>query len=260
MKDTEPRIRRRAALAIGRVGLTDGIPALSAALADGDPDVRAMSAFALGLIGDKAAEAPLTALLADPAPLVRGRAAEALGLIDATGAAAAIGKVAAEYARSPAVSAMTPDDETWPAAPEAEAFKLAIFSLVRLKAFDPLAAAVLNGAQPATTWWPVAYALQRIGDPKAAPALVALLEVKGRYTAAFAARGLGVLKYTAAAPRLTRFLEPKEKAPLEVVVSAVRALGADASRRLGGEPGDRRVRAWHRSQRPARSADGAWRP
>jgi len=225
LKDAEPRIRRRAALAIGRVGLTDGIPALSAALADGDPDVRAMSAFALGLIGDKAAEAPLTALLADPAPLVRGRAAEALGLIEATGAAPAISKVAAEYARSPAVSAMTPDDETWPAPPEAEAFKLAIFSLVRLKAFDPLAAAVLNGAQPATTWWPVAYALQRIGDPKAAPALVSLLEVKGRYTAAFAARGLGVLKYAAAAPRLTRFLEPKEKAPLEVVVSAVRALG-----------------------------------
>src|SRR5436190_10382056 len=36
LKDTEPRIRRRAALAIGRVGLVDGIPALSAALADGD--------------------------------------------------------------------------------------------------------------------------------------------------------------------------------------------------------------------------------
>ena len=224
LKDAEPRIRRRAALAMGRVGLADGIPALAAALADGDPDVRAMSAFALGLIGDKAAEAPLTPVLADPAPLVRGRAAEALGLIDATGAAAAIGKVAAEYARSPAVSAMAPDDETWPA-PEAEAFKLAIFSLVRLKAFDPLAGAVLNGGQPATTWWPVAYALQRIGDPKAAPALVALLEVKGRYTAAFAARGLGVLKHTPAAPRLTRFLEPKEKAPIEVVVSAVRALG-----------------------------------
>ena len=225
LKDPEPRIRRRAALAIGRVGLADGLPALSAALADSDPEVRAMAAFALGLIGDKSAEAALTPLLADPTPLLRGRAAEALGLLDATGAAAAIGKVAAEYARSPAVSAMAPDDETWPAAPEAEAFKLAIFALVRLKAFDPLATAVLNGGQPATTWWPVAYALQRIADPQAAPALVALLEVKGRYTAAFAARGLGVIKHTAAAPRLTRFLEPKEKAPLEVVVSAVRALG-----------------------------------
>ena len=225
LKDPEPRIRRRAALAIGRVGLADGLPALSAALADSDPEVRAMAAFALGLIGDKSAEAALTPLLADPTPLVRGRAAEALGLLDATGAAAAIGKVAAEYARSPAVSAMAPDDETWPAAPEAEAFKLAIFALVRLKAFDPLATAVLSGGQPATTWWPVAYALQRIGDPQAAPALVALLEVKGRYTAAFAARGLGVIKHTAAAPRLTRFLEPKEKAPIEVVVSAVRALG-----------------------------------
>jgi hypothetical protein len=52
VKDSEPRIRRRAALAIGRVGLPDGIGALSATLADPDPDVRAMAAFGLGLIGD----------------------------------------------------------------------------------------------------------------------------------------------------------------------------------------------------------------
>ncbi|MEO7275058.1 MAG: HEAT repeat domain-containing protein [Vicinamibacterales bacterium] len=225
LKDSEPRIRRRAALAVGRVGLPAGVPALSAALADPDAEVRAMAAFGLGLIGDRSAEAALTPLLADGSPLVRGRAAEALGAIDATGSAAAIGKLAAEYVKNPVVAAMAPDDEAWPAAPEAEAFKLAIFSLVRLKAFDPLAGAVLNGGQPASTWWPVAYALQRIGDPKGAPALVALLEVKGRYTAAFAARGLGVIKHTAAAPRLTRFLEPKEKAPIEVVVSAMRALG-----------------------------------
>ena len=225
VKDREPRIRRRAALAIGRVGLADGIPALTATLADPDPDVRAMAAFALGLIGNASAESALAPLLEDPAPLVRGHAAEALGLVDAKNAAAAIGKVAAEYARSGPVTAMTPDDEAAPAAPEAEAFKLALFALVRLKAFDPLASAVLAGDRPVSTWWPVAYALQRVGDPRAAPALVQLLQVPGRYTAAFAARGLGVLKHTAAADSLTAMLDPKTKAPLEVVVSAIRALG-----------------------------------
>ena len=45
VKDSEPRIRRRAALAIGRVGLPDGIGALSATLGDTDPDVRAMAAL-----------------------------------------------------------------------------------------------------------------------------------------------------------------------------------------------------------------------
>ena len=225
VKDSEPRIRRRAALAIGRVGLPDGIAALSATLGDTDPDVRAMAAFGLGLIGDASAEGALTPVLADTAPLVRGRAAEALGMVGAIGAAPAIGKLAGEYARSAPVAGMKPDDEPSPAAPEAQAFELALFALVRLKAYEPLASAVLEADRPVSTWWPVAYALQRIEDPRAAPALLQLLTVTGRYTPAFAARGLGVLKQTSAAERLTGLLDAKAKAPLEVVVSAIRALG-----------------------------------
>jgi cyclophilin family peptidyl-prolyl cis-trans isomerase/HEAT repeat protein len=221
--DQEPRIRRRAALAIGRVGLREGIAALTPTLGDADPEVRAMAAFAIGLIGDSSAEPQLTPLLTDPAPLVRGRASEALGLIGAKGAEAAIGRVAAEYARSPQVAAMKPDDEPWPGAPEADAFKLAVFALVRLGAYEPLAAAVLDAGRPVTTWWPVAYALQRVGDPRAAPALMQLLEVQGRYTRAFAARGLGSLKHTAAIDRLLPLVGPGG-APLEVVVAAIRAL------------------------------------
>src|SRR5206468_4363037 len=129
--DPEPRIRRRAALAIGRVGLNAGTQPLVGALSDADPDVREMAAFALGLIGDVAAAPPLIKALADPAPIVRGRAAEALGQIDAkekdqaTPAARreagdAIGRMAAEYARTPAVSSLQGDNETWPAASEAE--------------------------------------------------------------------------------------------------------------------------------------------
>jgi cyclophilin family peptidyl-prolyl cis-trans isomerase/HEAT repeat protein len=225
VKDNEPRIRRRAALAIGRVGLSEGIGALSAPLADTDSDVRGMAAFALGLIGDPSAESALTPLLVDPAPVVRGRAAEALGLVGAKGAAAAIGKIAAEYAKSAPVAALKPDDEPWPAPPEAQAFELALFALVRLKAYEPLASAVLEGDRPVCTWWPVAYALQRIEDQRAAPVLVQLLQAPGRYTPAFAARGLGVLKQTSAAQPLVALLDAKAKSPLEVVVSAVRALG-----------------------------------
>ena len=54
--DNDTRIRRRAALAIGRVGLKEGIPSLSALLADADADVRQAAAFALGLIGDAVGE------------------------------------------------------------------------------------------------------------------------------------------------------------------------------------------------------------
>jgi len=59
LADAEPRVRRRAALAIGRVGLRDGVQPVVALLADGDPEVRQMAAFALGLIGDKRAHDPL---------------------------------------------------------------------------------------------------------------------------------------------------------------------------------------------------------
>src|SRR6202035_5615167 len=71
LADEEARVRRRAALAIGRVGLVVGV------LGDSDPEVRQMAAFALGLLGDQRARDPLVAALADPSPLVQGSAAEA---------------------------------------------------------------------------------------------------------------------------------------------------------------------------------------
>jgi cyclophilin family peptidyl-prolyl cis-trans isomerase/HEAT repeat protein len=221
--DPEPQVRRRAAIAIGRVGLKEGIPALTSALADPDVEVRQAAAFALGLIGDPSAAPALVPLLADAEPRVRGRAAEALGLAGAKDAAAAIGKMAAEYARSAAVTALSPDDEPWPAAPEAEAFRLGLYALVRLGAYEPLAAAVLDGETPLSAWWPVAYALQRIADPRAAPALRHLLQVKGRYTPAFAARGLGSIKDAKAGDLLLPLIDTAAR-PREVVASAIRAL------------------------------------
>ena len=242
--DQDPRVRRRAAIALGRVGLKEGIAPLTPLLADANADVRQSAAFALGLIGDRSASASLVPMLADPDPLARGRAAEALGLIAAEDAAEAVGKVAAEYGRSAAVTGMTPDDEQWPAAPEAEAFKLALFALVRLRAYEPLAAAVVDNERPITSWWPVAYALQRISDPRAAPALRALLQVKGRYTPAFAARGLGGTKDRAVASLLMPLLDVTSH-PREVVVSAVRALAqigaVEGADRIAGIVADAKI-------------------
>jgi HEAT repeat protein/cyclophilin family peptidyl-prolyl cis-trans isomerase len=224
VRDGDPRVRRRAALALGRVKSKAGVPALVAALPDTDPDVRAMAAFALGLIGDRSAESALEPLLTDASPRVRGRAAEALGLTGATEAAPAIGRMVAEYAKSAPVVALQPDDESDPAPPEAEAFKLGLFALVRLKAYDPMASAVLDGGRPATEWWPVAYALQRIDDPRAAPSLLQLLGSKGRYTRAFAARGLGAAKEASALKPLVALLDPAAKTGLELTVATIRAL------------------------------------
>jgi len=220
--DVDARIRRRAALALGRVGLAEAVTPLSGLLSDTDAEVKQAAAFALGVIGDASAAPALVPALTDPAPMVRGRAAEALGLIGAKDTAAAVGALAAEYARHPSVTGRQPDDEM-SVPPEAEAFKLAIFALVRLGAWEPLAAAVLEGDRPLTRWWPVAYALQRINDPRALPALRQLVDGQGKYTTAFAVRGLGALKDSSAAPAIVPLLNGSRG--LEVTVSAIRAAG-----------------------------------
>jgi cyclophilin family peptidyl-prolyl cis-trans isomerase len=239
LSDSEPRIRYRAALAIGRVGLADGVPPLTAALADADADVRRIAAFALGLVGDRAAVPALTKALADADWLVRGRAAEALGLIGDPAGAAAVGTLAREAASAGSVAEVPPDDERIEMPPAAEAFRLAIYALVRLKAFEPLAAALLDaGGHPIGRWWPTAYALQRVlvesadhrADPRAGAALLELARGPGRYTVAFAMRGLGLVKPPGAIDAILPYADASRLDPI-VAPAAVRALG-----QIGGEP------------------------
>jgi cyclophilin family peptidyl-prolyl cis-trans isomerase/HEAT repeat protein len=224
LSDPEARVRRRAALAVGRVGLPEASPVLIRLLqSDTDPEVRQMAAFALGLLGDGAGVEPLRAAVADPLPLVAGRAAEALGLMNDTAAAAAIGRMVA--AHTGAVSAIAPDESRTQLEPAADAFRLGVYALVRLKAYEPLAAAVLApDGQSRVQWWPVAYALQRLEDPRALPALRSLVKSEGTYTKAFAARGLGVLKDAASVPALLALVDPA-RAESGPVIQAIRALG-----------------------------------
>ena len=65
------------------------------------------------------------------------------------------------------------------------AARLGIYALVRLKAYPQLASAVLDGSgQPRVRWWPVAYALQRLEDARALPALLTLAKDQTRRTRA----------------------------------------------------------------------------
>src|SRR5262249_40045269 len=149
-------VRRRAALAIGHVGLADGVAPLLATLGDPDVEVRQMSAFALGLLGDARARDQLVAALANPSPQVQGSTAEALGLIGDAAAADAVGRFVAQLIQSAAFRQVPADDDARRDTPTAAA-RLGIFALVRLKAYGPLAAAVLDGSgQPRVRWWPVA--------------------------------------------------------------------------------------------------------
>ncbi len=227
LSDHDPRVRRRAALAVGRVGLADGIVPLTQVLSsDSDPEVREMAAFALGLIGEGAATDALTLALKDQSPLVQGRAAEALAAVGATAHAAEIAAMMRPHVDAGVLRPIGPDDLTYPMAPAVEAVRLGVYALTRLKTYEPLASVVLDGSgQPVSQWWPIAYALGRVGDPRAAAALTALTRSGGVYSRAFATRGLGYAKAIDSVAVLTALAEDVARQPL-VAVEAVRALSA----------------------------------
>jgi cyclophilin family peptidyl-prolyl cis-trans isomerase/HEAT repeat protein len=234
--DLDLSVRSRAALAIGRVGMVEGGKALALALTDTDSSVRAQAAFALGLIGRADAADPLRRALTDVDPLVRGRAAEGLGLIAAqlTGAEATAfrGPAAVAVADAfsmcgPRIAGIAPDDEESPKPPDIESCRLAIFALARLREYEPLARVVLGAdGRPVSTWWPVAYALQRVGDTRAVPALLMLARSAGVYTVAFALRSVGS---SPEGLELAQRFAADATADPRLRASAIRALGRPGS-------------------------------
>jgi cyclophilin family peptidyl-prolyl cis-trans isomerase/HEAT repeat protein len=232
LSDDEARIRRRAAIAVGRVGLAEGVPALVKVLqADADPEVRQMAAFGLGLLGDQSAVEPLRAAVADPLPLVAGRAAEALGLLGDTASAPAIGKLVAAHAA--AAAAVAPDDGRARVDPAADAFRLGVYALTRLKNYEALATALVDpDGQPRMQWWPVAYAFQRIEDKRALPLLLTLARSDSPFTKAFAVKGLGGLRDASAVPVILPLIDAAH-ATSGVTIEAIRAMA-----RIGDERGE----------------------
>jgi HEAT repeat protein/cyclophilin family peptidyl-prolyl cis-trans isomerase len=195
LRDSEGRIRRRAALAIGRVHLPGGIVPLADLLAtESDPEVRQMAVFALGLIGD-------------------------------AGSAQAIGDMVTAYVKAGAIANVFPDESGYPLAPEVEATRLGLYALTRLKAYDQLAAAVLDSSgAPVSQWWPVAYSLGRIKDRRAIPALRILAKGSSAYGRGFAARGLGAVKDLDALDLLRVMTSDVGHTPAQAV-EAIRAMG-----------------------------------
>ena len=227
LQDPEARIRRRAALAAGRVKLADAVPPLTTVLqGDADPEVRQMAAFALGLVGDASAADPLMAALADPDPRIQGRAAEALGLTAHKPAATAIGAMVAAHVNTGALAGITPDDMAMPKGPAADAVRLGVYALVRVGGYDALASSLLDGeGRPRSRWWPVAFAFQRVNDPRAVPVLLSLLQGEGQLTRSFAARGLGAAKDPRGFAPLLAIAENAGE-PAAIRIQAVRGLAA----------------------------------
>ena len=78
LENDDPSIRRRAAIAAGRIGDPLAGPSLTRRLKDPVKEVAQSAAFALGLIGSKDSMTALLEALKGSDPELRGRAAEAL--------------------------------------------------------------------------------------------------------------------------------------------------------------------------------------
>lgn len=228
LRDPDRGVRRRAALAAGRVGSSAVVPTLIELMNDAEPEVRQMVAFALGLIGDRLALERLLAALHDSSSLVRARAAEALGRIGDPRAAGPVSEMvrAAVPVDAPLV-AVRGDDPGAVTDPWFEA-RLGLFALADLKDRQAAESVLLRVGQARFDWWAATWVAMRLELPSLRPVLALGLSSEDARSRAFAARGLGALRDVASVDRLVGLTRDTDRT---VQVHALRALAAIGDRR-----------------------------
>jgi cyclophilin family peptidyl-prolyl cis-trans isomerase/HEAT repeat protein len=225
LRDRDPGVRRRAALAAGRVA----DPALAGALVDlmndQQVEVRRMAAFALGLLGDRGAKDRLVAALSDSDARVRGRAAEALGRIGDARAAGEIARLVVG-ALPQTIGCMTVrgDDPNDPTDSWVE-LRLALFALARLKDVPAAERALLSEGKPRFDWWAATWVAMRLESPALRPVLAAAATSDDPRSRALAARGLGALKDASAASMLSTLARDADASVAAAALRALRVLG-----------------------------------
>lgn len=225
LQHEDPAVRRRAALAAGRIGDPLALPRLIQRLKDPETEVRRATAFALGLMGNSEGSPALIAALGDPDAATRGRASEALGRIGLSSAGPSIAKA---FRRALPRTSEGPlrirgDDPGRADDPWVE-LRLHLVALARLKDAESLAGAVLGSdSTPLVDWWVSVWAAMRIGDSRLTPILIAGARAEDPYIRALAARGLGALKDPSHLGVLRRLVEDGNPG---VAVQALRAVGA----------------------------------
>lgn len=216
-------VRRRAALAAGRIAAPELVAPLVELMNDQELEVRRMAAFALGLAASPLAVDRLIAALRDADGQVRARSAEALGRIGDARAAMPIARLLVD-ALPKTIDRMTVrgDDPRDPAAQWSEQ-RLALVALARLKDVAAARHALLDGARPRFDWWASTWVAMRLESPELAPVLRAAAASDEPLQRALAARGLGALGDATAVPLLLPLARDPDES---VAMQALRALGA----------------------------------
>ncbi len=234
LKHASPKVRERAALAIGRIGDKHGTAALIELLqTEKDEQVRAMAAFALGEMEDATAVPALLEFLTPGkyAIAVRARPVEALGKIASVPAnIELLGKTTIEQISDRLIEQL-PNPEFTLTADKKPTASLTITALMRVRStasVEPLTQQLKS--VEADNRALAANALARIRQPIAAavPALLEALNDNDHNVRANAARALGVSKDAKAVEPLIKLLGDKNE---QVQVSAIRALAAIGDKR-----------------------------
>ncbi|MGA9769792.1 MAG: peptidylprolyl isomerase [Blastocatellia bacterium] len=229
-------VRRRAILALARIGYPSALPFLFDVLnGDKNPEnrnveFRALAAFALGETESHHAASYLLQHI-DPAVessvIVRARCAEALGKIVSNKlSATSLSNYGIRGITDALVKLLPPAAEPLPTEDVKMLTSLTLTALLRIRQPSSVEAvtAQLRSTDPDIRWQ-AANALARIreGIAQAVPALLTLLEDKNPLVRAHAARALGVAKATGAVEGLVKLLAD---ADARVVANAIVALGA----------------------------------
>ncbi len=217
----EPRVRARAALAIGRIGTREAATLVRPLLLDGDSAVAASAAFSVGQLRDSASVGTLVSLL-DSAALRRAPTV-------AAEAAAALGKIGTPVARG-VLAALLRDAD--PAEVPPVVIHESLIASWRAGEEDPGPVSRWLDAEDAETRWRAAYALARRPIPGAVPLLLARLQDADPRVRASALRGLSASNVAASSvaadsvlPRLIVALADTAYAPS---IEAIRVLGSYA--------------------------------
>lgn len=181
-----PEVRRRAAMAVGRINKPEGASLLIAARADGNAEVLGAVVFATGQLKDAGAVSWLASVLSSPkAPVpVRHEAARSLGKIRTGDARTALLAYLASAEIGPSSSSIAGE---------------ALLSSGRFTGPGDLNALTrwIASTDPEVRWR-AAWALVRLRDPGAVPALMKLSADTSADVRAWAVRGLAIPAPTAA--------------------------------------------------------------
>ncbi len=223
--DPNTLVRRRAAMALGRIGAPETADSLAALLVDSEETVRLTAAFALGLlegpVSDRAREA-LIAAARDPSDEVRLRAIEALGRSGLPEIGETIGPILVERVPDGATSLPWGEDV------ERSALRLphpvlrfGLFALARDQnlrwAWNVLAT---EDSHPRFLWWPAVWSASRFEAREMTPLLLEYIEASDPYYRLLAVKGLARMPVEHSRNAVAQLLSDSEE---KVRIEAIRA-------------------------------------